>query len=218
MNRTTPSNLLAVLVLLVVLGAALAAGCTSTSTGGKATTAPAGTVAAAGTAVSGTSGPPAGTIAASGTGHSVAAVGYARLIPFIPKSVGAWKLESDPMGMDSKDAEGREYSFVTGIFRKNGDENAEVSVQIHDIAIADSSLKQMWKSYTNVETSEMSMKQITVKGQPAWEINDKSTNNHSLMSLAGERFMVYVLVEDATQADLDAFVNAIDFAGLAAVK
>ncbi len=39
-----------------------------------------------------------------------------------------------------------------------------------------------------------------------------------MMIGVGDRFIVYTTVEDGTKADLDALVNAMDFAGLAAVK
>ena len=76
MNRKNGFNLLGVLALLVVLGAALAAaGCTSGSNGTATTPAPT----AAGTA---------GVTAAGTAGPAGPAVGYDRLMPFLPKTAG----------------------------------------------------------------------------------------------------------------------------------
>ncbi|MEN6341426.1 MAG: hypothetical protein ABFC89_02595 [Methanospirillum sp.] len=221
MNRTASSTLIAALALFVLLGVALAAGCTSTPTGTKPTTAPT----AVGTAVAGTAGTVATTLAAasassgsSSSGSTVPAVGYARLIPFVPKSAGALKLEGDPMGMTSKDSSGKEFSWVTGTYTKTGDDKVQASVQIHDLATAESPLKGMWKSFTAYESTEGYMKSTTVKGFPAWDVYDKNGNTYDMMIGVGDRFIVYVIVEDGTKADLDALVNAIDISGLAAQK
>jgi hypothetical protein len=216
MNRTVPSTLTVALVLLVILGAALAAGCTTTTTTTAKgtigpTPTPAGTTAGTAAAVT-TSGP-------SGSGSAaVAAVSYDRLLPFIPKTAGAWSLESDAQGMTMKDAEGHEYTWVTGTYTKDGDENAQADIVIQDAAVANTPYKQQWKSFTSYESTEGSMKSVTVKGQPAWQTYDKSTNNNGLMAFVGDRYIVFMTVEDGTKADLDTLVNAMDFAGLAAVK
>ncbi|MEN6517196.1 MAG: hypothetical protein ABFC38_03260 [Methanospirillum sp.] len=212
MNRTAPSTLIAALALLVLLGVALAAGCASTPSGSAATTTPtpAGTTAATTAAAAVTT---AGT-----SGSAVSSVGYARIIPFVPKSAGAWNLESDPMGMTSKDSDGKEFSWVTGTYTKNGDDTVQASVQIHDLATAESPLKGMWKSFTAYESTEGYMKSTTVKGFPAWDVYDKNSKNYNMMIGAGDRYIVYVTVEDGTKADLDTIVNAIDIPGLAALK
>ncbi len=205
--RTTP--LLAALAVLLVLATALAAGCTSSSNSTASTTAPttsvAGTavVTAAGTAQSGTAGP---------------AVGYDRLVPFLPKTAGAWTIDGEGEGMTLKDNEGRDYTFATADYTKSGDEKAGGSIVITDSGLAVSPLKQEWSSFTQIDSTEMSIKRATADGQPAWRIDQKKTNEHSMMVLAGDRFLVNVQVADATSADLDALVDAIDFAGLAALK
>ena len=209
MNRTTSRILIAALTLLVLLGAALAAGCASAPSGSAATKIPT----SAGTA--------AVTTAGSSTGSgapAVGAVGYARLLPFVPKSAGAWKLESDPMGMTGKDADGKEYSWVTGVYQKSGDDTVQGSVQIHDLATAESPLKGMWQGFSAYESTEGYMKSTTIKGSPAWDIHDKNSKSYSMMIGVGERYLVFVTVEDGTKADLDTIVNAVDIAGIAAVK
>lgn len=210
MNRSTSRTLLAALALLVVLGAALAAGCTSGApAGGAATAAATGAPATAeSTAVAGVTGGAA----------AVNAVGHERLAPFVPRSAGAWKLDGEPQGLTMKDSEGRDYTWVTGEYRKSGSEDVQGSLAITDNGVATSPLKQQWQSFASLDTTEMSMKQVTVKGQPAWRIEQKQSNEHSIMVLVGDRIMVWVQVTDGTGADLDALVDAIDFAGIAAVK
>jgi hypothetical protein len=205
MHRTSSPILFAALALLVVIAAACAAGCASSSTGGKATT-PSSTAAVGTTAGS------------SGTASGVAAVGYARLVPFVPKAAGAWKLEGDPMGMTGKDASGQAFSWVTGTYHRDGDETAQASVQIHDLATAESPLKSLWKTFSAYESTEGYMKTTTVKGFPAWDVYDKNTGSYSMMLDVGDRYLVYVTVEDGSRADLEALMNAMDLAGLAALK
>lgn len=206
MNRKNGFNLLGVLALLVVLGAALAAaGCTSGSNGTATTPAPT----AAGTA---------GVTAAGTAGPAGPAVGYDRLMPFLPKTAGPWTLDGEGEGMTLKDNEGRDYTFATGDYAKAGDEKAGGTIVITDNGMAVSPLKQQWSSFTQLDSTEMSMRQVTVDGQPAWRVEQKKSNEHSMMVLAGDRFLVHIQVADASAADLDALVDGIDFAGLAALK
>ena len=213
MNRTAPSTLIAALALLVLLGVALAAGCTTTSSGSKATVTPtpADTTAAGRVTTAGTSG--------SGSGSAaVAAVSFDRLIPFIPKTAGAWKLEDDAQGMSMKDGEGHDYTWATGNYVMDGNDNARASIMIQDAAVANTPFKQQWSTFRSVESTDGWWRSVTVKGQPGWKFHNKSSNDYGQWVLVGDRYIVFTTVEDGTEADLDALVNAMDFAGLAAVK
>jgi hypothetical protein len=212
MHRTSHTTLFAALALLVVLGTALAAGCTSSSTGGASTTAPTATIASSTAAVATTAS------SSSGTGSAVGATGYERLVPFIPKTAGALQLEGDAQGFTMKDDSGQEYAWATGTYKKAGSDASTGSIVIQDAATANTPLKQQWKSFTSFETTEGSMKSVTVKGQPAWEIVDKSAKKINLMAFVGDRYIVYVMMENDNRADLDQLVNAMDLAGLAALK
>lgn len=209
MTRKNGFNLLGVLALLIVLASALAAaGCTSGSNGTASTHAPtpAGTTAsvtAAGTTASGTAAP---------------AVGFDRLLQFLPKTAGAWSLDGKGEGMTLQDSEGRDYTWVTGDYKKGGDTNAEATIVMTDNGIATTPLRQQWSSFRRIETTEMSMTQVTVDGFPAWRLEDKKSNEHSMTVLVDDGIMVQVMVGEGTSADLDALVDAIDFAGLAALK
>jgi hypothetical protein len=214
MNRTASRTLIAALALLVLLGVALAAGCASTPSGSTATKTPTPAATTAATTAAAVT-----TAGSSGSGvPAVGSVGYARLLAFVPKSAGAWKLESDPMGMTGKDADGKEYSWVTGVYTKSGDDTVQGSVQIHDLATAESPMKGMWKTFTAYESTEGYMKSTTIKGFPAWDVYDKNSKTYSMMIGVGERYLVFVTVEDGSKADLDTLVNAMDITGLAAVK
>lgn len=208
MTRTAPSTLIAALAVLALLGVALVAGCTTTPSSPATTPTPAGT--AAGTV---------STAGTSGTGSTaVAAVSYDRLIPFIPKTAGAWSLDDDAQGMTMKDGEGRDYTWATGEFVKAGDENARANIMIQDAGAANAPFKQQWTSFQSYESTEGWWRAVTVKGQPGWRFHDKSSNDYGGWVMAGDRYIVFISVEDGTEADLDALVNAMDFAGLAAVR
>ena len=64
----------------------------------------------------------------------------------------------------------------------------------------------------------MMIKPLMVKGHPAWKIHLKTTNEHSILVLIADRFMVHSSVEGGSENDLDMIVEAIDFAGIAALK
>jgi hypothetical protein len=209
MKRTAPTTLIAALALLVLLGVALAAGCTTTSTGSTPTPAPAGTAAAGTVTTAGTSG--------SGSA-AVAAVSYDRLVPFIPKTAGAWTLDGDAQGMTMKDGEGNDFTMVNGAYVRDGDEDARANVMIMDSATAKTPYKEQWGSFASVETSDGWWKSVTVKGQPSWKSYTKSSNDYGQWVLVGDRYIVIATAESDSEADLDALVNAMDFAGLAAVK
>ncbi|HIH04308.1 MAG TPA: hypothetical protein HA263_10855 [Methanoregulaceae archaeon] len=215
MNRTAPSTLIAALALLVLLGVALAAGCASTPSGSAATTTPtpAGTTAATTAAAAVTT---AGT---SGSGSTaVAVVSADRLAPFIPKTAGAWKLDGEAQKITTSDGEGQNFVMATGEYVKDSDDKASANVMILDSAVAKTPYKEQWGSFRSVETNDGWYRSVTVKGQPGWRSYAKSSNDYAEWVLAGDRYIVVATVQDGSEADLDALVNAIDFAGLAAVK
>ena len=137
MNRTAPSTLIAALALLVLLGVALAAGCTTTSSGSTATKTPPRPAPP----------PPArsrppGRPAPDRPPSPPSAID--RLIPFIPKTAGAWKLDGDAQGMTMKDGEGQDYTWVTGEYIKDGDDNAKANHHDHGRRVANTPFKEQW--------------------------------------------------------------------------
>lgn len=209
MTRTAPSTLITAFAVLALIGVALASGCTTTPPGPATTPTPDGTAAAS----------PVPTTASSGTGSApVTAVSYDKLIPFIPATAGAWKLEDDAQGMSMKDGEGHDYTWVTGEYVKDGDDDVRANIVIQDAAAANAPFKQQWTSFQSYESTEGWWRAVTVKGQPGWRYHDTSSNDYGGWVMAGDRYIVFISVEDGTEADLDALVNAVDFAGLAAVR
>jgi hypothetical protein len=117
-----------------------------------------------------------------------------------------------------KDAEGHDYTWVSGEYDKDGNENARGSIVIQDSAVANTPFKQQWSTFRSYESTDGWWRSVTVKGQPGWKFHDKSSNDYGQWVLVGDRYIVYTTVEGGTEADLDTLVNAMDFAGLAAVK
>ena len=117
-----------------------------------------------------------------------------------------------------KDGEGRDFTMVNGEYARDGNEDARATVMILDSAVANTPYKQQWGTFRSYESTEGWWKSVTVKGQPGWKSYTKSSNEYGQWVLAGDRYIVVATVEGGSEADLDALVNAIDFAGLAAVK
>ena len=117
-----------------------------------------------------------------------------------------------------KDGEGHDFTMVNAEYVRNGGDNNRANVMIMDSAIAKTPYKEQWGSFQSVETKDGWWRSVTVKGQPSWKSYDKASNDYAQWVLVGDRYIVVVTSEEGTEADLDALVNAMDFAGLAAVK
>jgi hypothetical protein len=185
--------------LLLMLGICLlAAGCTSA----PPDTTPVTTygTSATGTAVSG---------AAQG---SVSAVPFATLITYLPGAPAGWTAE-EPAGA-SWTVEDGQWTWATREYTK-GDATATVLIQ--DSAYYDVGYWEAWDSFVSFETTDGYYRSGTVSGHPSWEVFSKPASYGTWIGV-NERFMVYVSVEDGTKQDLDAFVNAINYGGLANLK
>jgi hypothetical protein len=176
----------------------LAAGCTSA----PPDTTPVTTygTSATGTAVSG---------AAQG---SVSAVPFATLITYLPGAPAGWTAE-EPAGA-SWTVEDGQWTWATREYTK-GDATATVLIQ--DSAYYDVGYWEAWDSFVSFETTDGYYRSGTVSGHPSWEVFSKPASYGTWIGV-NERFMVYVSVEDGTKQDLDAFVNAINYGGLANLK
>lgn len=120
--------------------------------------------------------------------------------------------------MTMKDAENRDFTSVSAEYKKDGDDTATASVLMWDFAGADSPYKQQWGTFRSYESTDGWWKSVTVKGQPGWKSYTKSSSSYAEWVQAGDRILVVTSVDHGTEADLDALVNAIDFAGIAALK
>jgi hypothetical protein len=176
----------------------LAAGCTSA----PPDTTPVTTygTSATGTAVSG---------AAQG---SVSAFPFATLITYLPGAPAGWTAE-EPAGA-SWTVEDGQWTWATREYTK-GDATATVLIQ--DSAYYDVGYWEAWDSFVSFETTDGYYRSGTVSGHPSWEVFSKPASYGTWIGV-NERFMVYVSVEDGTKQDLDAFVNAINYGGLANLK
>ena len=198
--KTTSSKLLFP-ALIVVLGICLCmtAGCTSsssdTTTPEAATTAP-----AAGTTVSG---------AARG---SVTAVPFETLITFLPAAPAGWTAE-EPVGITMAVEDGQ-WTWASRDYTKG---DAQAAIVIQDSAYYNVGQWQMWNTFTLIETTEGYYKSKTIGGHPAWEVFSKPDSYGTWVGV-NERFMVYVSVDGGSKQDLDAFVNAINYGGIANLK
>jgi hypothetical protein len=179
----------------------LAAGCTSDTsptettpyeTSSVATTAP-----AAGTTVSG---------AAEG---SVSAVPFATLISYLPGAPAGWTAD-EPAGATWTVEDGQ-WTWASRDYSKG---DARATVLIQDSAYYNVGYWESWDSLVAFETTEGYYKSGTVSGHPSWEVFSKPDSYGTWVGV-NERFMVYVSVEGGSEQDLNAFVNAIDYGGIA---
>ncbi|MBP7409938.1 hypothetical protein [Methanoculleus sp. 10] len=188
--------------LIVALGICLCmtAGCTS---GSSDTTTPETTTAATTAPATGVSG------AARG---SVSAVPFATLISFLPAAPAGWTAD-EPAGVTAMVEDGQ----WTWASREYTRDDARAAVVIQDSAYYDVGYWESWDSLVSFETTEGYYKQKKVGGHPAWEIFSKPDTYGTWVGV-NERFMVYVSVDGGSKQDLDAFVNAVNYGGIANLK
>ena len=185
--------------LLLMLGICLlAAGCTSA----PPDTTP---VTTYGTSATGT------TVSGAAQG-SVSAVPYATLMTYLPGAPAGWTA-GEPAGA-SWIIEDGQWTWATREYTK-GDATAAVLIQ--DSAYYDVGYWESWDSLVSFETTEGYYRSGTVSGHPSWEFFSKPASYGTWIGVS-ERFMVYVSVEDGSKQDLDAFVNAVNYGGLANLK
>lgn len=188
--------------LIVVLGICLCmtAGCTSDTSD----TTPSGATPATTTA------PAAG--AAGAAGGSVNAVPFATLITFLPAAPAGWTAD-EPFGITTAIEDGQ-WTWASRDYTRG---DAQATIVIQDSAYYNVGYWGAWNTLTSIETTEGYYKQKTISGYPAWETFDKPDSYTTWVGM-DERFMVYVSIEGGSKQDLDTFVNAIDYDGIANLK
>ncbi len=107
------------------------------------------------------------------------------------------------------------YTFAVRSYA-SGDKRADIV--IYDSAYYSVGGWEMWQGYTEISSTDGYWKRDTVAGFPAWESYSKDDSTYGKWVGINERFMVVVTVDDGEKADLDAFVNAINYQGIAALK
>ncbi|KLK88440.1 hypothetical protein SZ63_05320 [Methanoculleus sediminis] len=179
----------------------MTAGCTSSSSDTDTPQATGTTVPAA-----------ASTTASGATAGSVTAVPYTALIPFLPNAPAGWTAE-EPVGA-SWTVEDGQWTWASRDYSKD---DAWATIIIQDSAHYDVGYWESWDSFVSFETTEGYYKQRTVSGHPSWEYYSKPDSYGTWIGV-NERFMVYVSVEGGAKQDLDAFVNAVNYGGIANLK
>lgn len=209
----------ALVLVLLIIGMVLVSGCTSsTSDQQKTTTAVTTTAASQSTSAAGTTGVSAtGTTSSSGTGTALQAVDFNKMVALIPAAPAGWEADGSPSGLTMKDSDGHPWTMATGSYTSTTNKEATASITYQDTADLNVGFKSNWNGFQSMEGTDGYFKSTMVKGNPAWEMYSKPDTYGGWISV-NDRFMVYVSVDKGTKADYDTIVNAIDFAGIAALK
>lgn len=199
------------LLVLILAGLVMASGCTS-STPQTTTTTSATTVAA------GNSPAAAGTTPASQSGTSGQAVDVKTLNALFPPAPAGWVIDQQPVGSTRLDQDNHAWTSSATKYASTANKETTASVTYQDTAGRQVGFKNIWSTFIAAETSDGYFKSTTVKGNPAWETHSIAGKTFGTWVSVNDRFMVYVYIENGTKADYDTIINAIDFAGIAALK
>ena len=145
---------------------------------------------------------------------SVQTVNFNKLIEFLPSAPSGWTA-GEPQGFMNQ-IENGSWSMANKEYSKG--DTARVNVGIMDSAYFDVGWFSAWKGIYNYESTQGYAKTTTIKGYPGLEVYTKSSNEYVLYVNVKERFMVYITVDGADRQTMDTFTNAIDYAGIAALK
>jgi len=130
---------------------------------------------------------------------------------FLPDAPAGWTAEG-PSGT-SWTVNDDQWTMASHDYAKG---DATVLIDIQDSAYHDVGHWQLWNSFISFETSEGYYRQGRVSGHPSWEYFTKPATHGTWVGV-NERFVVYINVEDGSKQDLDLFVNAINYGGIAAL-
>jgi len=207
MKNISPAVVLALFALLALC--LMTAGCTGTSDTTETTPYE---TSSTGTAVATTAPAASGTTVSGAAEGSVTAVSYIALIPFLPNAPAGWTAD-EPVGATWTDQD-VQWTWATREYAKG---DARATVLIQDSACYDVGYWESWDSLVAFETTEGYYRSGTVSGHPSWEYFTKPASYGTWIGV-NERFMVFVSVEDGSEQDLKAFVNAINYGGIANLK
>ena len=183
---------LPVLLVLLLAGACMIAGCTQAPSGQSDKGVPVNT--------------------------SIKTVDPSVLIPFIPPAPQNWVNESEPFGYTMNDNnQGISYSAVSGSYISAANNSSTAEVIIQDTGGARVGFRGLWDNLTASEGTQAYSKKVEVKGNPAWEIYEAHDRYASWVSV-GDRFMIYVAVNGGSRTDFDTLTGSINYQGLAALK
>jgi hypothetical protein len=77
---------------------------------------------------------------------------------------------------------------------------------------------EMWGRQYEMTTTEGYYKTGIVAGFPSWETYSKSSKSYGTLVGLNNRFMVSVTIDNGEKADLDLFLNSINYPAIAALK
>lgn len=205
MNQRTMSCLSWItFVVILIVGASIVAGCMTNSPSGGSDP-----------VQQSTQGPtsPAVTVTRPAPG-SVKAVDFNLLIPFLPDAPAGWTAE-DPSGMTMTHEEG---SWTTASRSYSRGEDKQATVSIMDSAYYAVGGWEMWGRQYEMTTTEGYYKTGIVAGFPSWETYSKSSKSYGTLVGLNNRFMVSVTIDNGEKADLDLFLNSINYPAIASLK
>jgi hypothetical protein len=197
------------LLTILVIGVCIIAGCSQPSGQGTGTPTVTGTATPAGTGIQtvGTTipatRPPAG---------SVQAVDFNLMLPLLPNAPAGWTAE-DPQGATLTMQDGA-YSFASREYT-SGDKR--VTITIWDSAYYNIGGWDLWTQNYQYSSTEGYWRAGTVGIYPSWESYTQSSNSYSTWVGVSQRFSVLTTLDKGSKADLDTFVNAVNYAGVAAL-
>lgn len=145
---------------------------------------------------------------------SVQAVHFSKLAEYLPSAPSIWTA-NEPQGFMFPTENGS-WSMVNKEFTKG--DTATANVGIMDSAYNEVGWFLVWKGIYNYESAEGYAKTMTVKGFPALEKYSNSSNEYAMYVDVEDRFMVYITVRDSDKDNLNNLTNAIDYAGISALK
>ncbi|QSZ66472.1 hypothetical protein RJ40_02635 [Methanofollis aquaemaris] len=204
-----------IICVLMLIAACCIAGCASSSTDEEKGQEPVTT----GATGSGDSGPSADLSAGEEQrpeAGSVKAVGYQELITYLPAAPSGWTAE-EPFGITNQIDEGT-WSMATLSYCNDANEETTAELVIYDSAYYAVGGWEFWESKFSYETTDGYLKSGEVQGYPSWESYEKDLQTYAKWVGIDDRFMVYVSIDAGSKADLDTFVNAIDYKGIASLR
>ena len=200
-NKMVEKGIFGFLVLAVAFGLVFTAGCTGSSDTGPAET---GTVAEE-----------QGTSSSPSQGSSGNVVHYTTLMNYLPTAPSTGWINGEAFGMQASEG-GYDWSWASRNYElKNSDTIVDIVIQ--DTNSYDVGQMAAWYTYMEIQTPTMTMKKVTVEGNPGWVVTDTESDTISQVVNIDDRFIVYTIVENGKESHLTVFNGLTNFKGIAAL-
>jgi hypothetical protein len=208
-----PTRGITLLLFLILAGLVIASGCTSSAPQASATPAP--TLPTGSSTVTAGATPSA---PSSPGGSSTQAFDARTLNALFPPAPAGWTIEQQPAGSSRLDQDNNAWTASSATYASAANKETTASITIQDTVGWKVGYKNIWSTFTTNENSDGYFKSTTIQGNPAWATHSIAGKTYKTWISVNDRFMVYVSVENGSQADYDTIINAISFAGIAAMK